>query len=135
MCTVITKNRQGKPSIAKEDIIVYKACDKDIIKENVVISPSQYYKYMKDTLNEAIFSYNTDDSVSDDIEGEYEESLSKNKRCYVVHGFHSYLNKERMNTWSGTNVNCKFIVPKGALYYKNAVDNIVSNQIIFKEIL
>jgi hypothetical protein len=131
MCTVITKNRQGKPSIAKEDIIVYKACNQNGSR---VVSAARYFEYIKDLLYQDDFTYNTDNSISDDEEATYEVSIPLKKRCYVVKGFHAYLDEERTISWPNT-VSCEFIIPKGALYYKNGSRNIVSNQIIFKRIL
>lgn len=133
MCTVIKKTQKGHPKTAKENIIVYKACNSiAIISKTKVRSISEGFIYIKNRLNKTRFSYSSQVSYSDTIEGDYCSKL--NDPLFIAKGFHSYIDEERLKEWDG-DYNCKFIIPKDAKYYENEVGNIVSNQIIFKEIL
>lgn len=131
MCTVIPKSKKGHPSIAKEDIEVYKTCDK--IDKTSVSSCYQKFLYRKDKLYSITkFSYDNDRCCSDTIEHDYRDTLDN--PVYVNKGFHSF-DKNDNRLKDHFELPCRFIIPKGSRYYKNSVGNIVSNQIIFKEIL
>ena len=137
MCTIIEERQKGHPKIAKKDIVVYKVCSK--IDDNKV--RASYYEriYRKNALYNSTFSYTNQETYSDNTEGFTMHELGK-PLSFVAEGFHAFtsLDKKRLvlQIWEDDkDVVCKFIIPKGAKYYQNIAGNIVSNQIIFKEIL
>jgi hypothetical protein len=131
MCTVI--KLEDVPLIAKRDIKVYKFGKND---HDVFISDFKEHPYFSNTIYKAEFSFSKDDLVSDNIELDYRNNL-KEKILYIVHGFHSFATLKRMNKseYSKNKYHGLFIIPKGAEYYRNECDNVVSNQIIFKKFI
>lgn len=145
MCTIIRSEQVNYPLIATEDIEVVKCCnateDRSIVK-----SLFQDMVYYSGHLCEAEFSFDRDTYnglVSDHPEDNYRNSLEKDNipATFVITGFHSYESLERAKIgiedrlFQYSSSCCLFIIPRGALYYKNEVGNIVSNKIIFKEII
>lgn len=135
MCTIILKGQE--PILAEEDIKVYKSCFE---KENGVKSIFEEFSYEKDIVYKTDFTFgkkSSDFIASDDNEYLYKKSLNKEEVSSVMKGFHSLMtfDKERLDYYFSKYVFCLFIIPKGSLYYINPVGNVVSNQIIFKEII
>lgn len=134
MCTVILIEEKGKPKIAKRDIAVYKRCIRS--EEGDILSYFERFKYIPNRLYKVRLSFTESRNAFDDIEQEYAESLSRDAIVYVGHGFHAVLKPSRLRASILDDVDGivrKFIVPKGAKYYTNAVGNIVSNKIILRE--
>lgn len=140
MCTVITKQMEGNPLIAKKDIKVYKIGTRYTPLEGYskFISLYQNFIYSPEHLFQTKFIYIYDGQTSDMKESDYMDTIEEQDRVFVTRGFHSYISKTRgigsSRTGSRTEIGL-FIIPKGALYYVNGSDNVVSNQIIFKKFL
>jgi hypothetical protein len=135
MCTVIKLSQKGRPKIAKCDIEVYKACN--VVGGNI-ISASERFRYEKGVKYETKFSYEEDGCYGDHIECEYYTHCGV-ETLFVAEGFHSYSSLIRAKKcWSyydadrpeDTNFFFKFIIPKGAKYYENNAECLVSNAIM-----
>jgi hypothetical protein len=140
MCTVIPKRRMNHPLTAKKDIIVYKHCKID--EDQIYISHNRSFRYVKNTIYTTKFIQDNNTNIcSDQREGHYRDDLLNRQIpiVYISGGFHSYerLDLLENSNWDKFNTGkyCKFIIPKGAKYYSNLAGCIVSNQIIFKEII
>ena len=136
MCTLITTSQKPKPRVAKADIVVYKTGHK-VYEDNDDPIPfrSAYrnYVYRPGEEHSANFTYDEEQLTSDNYESEYKETVPLNKRCYVTKGFHSFASISRANRRYDYSAHlAEFIIPKGALYYINKCENVVSNRIIFK---
>lgn len=137
MCTVIPKSIWNKPSIAKKDIIVFKKCRKDEEQVDVVISSYTKFHYIKGNLYQTFFNIDEYGCPADEIEVKYRDLLYS-PFLYIRQGFHSFKSlrgRENLLLNELKRCNCKFIIPQGSEYYQNKCGNIVSNQIIFKEII
>jgi len=136
MCTAILKKEYAKgPKIAKADMVVYKVTDVNF--ENIFGSKFRDYTYRPNELHTATFSIGEEVS-SDDVEYNYIMSFKQRHNAFnfISTGLHAYISIARikMNWYNIRRLGIgRFIIPKGAQYYKNACGNIVSNQIIFKE--
>jgi hypothetical protein len=136
MCTVIPLRKMNKPSIAKEDIVVYKA-GLDSLEGNQFVSPFQSFKYELGKTYNVNFDYNNSDVAFDNKETKYKWKLT-NSYAMVRSGFHALttLDKKRFNKGSRVYATFgKFIIPKGSNYFKNSAGCIVSETIIFKEFI
>lgn len=129
MCTVITSRQ--KPKIAKKDIPVYK----DVLKvtKHHCMSLFQGFNYIANVLYATEMTIVEDAGTADNVEAVYSISLFEPR--YVQHGFHAFASIKRMRKRGVQfdTVEAEFIIPKGSLYYLNGANNIVSNQIIFKD--
>lgn len=133
MCTIIKKTQFNRPKIAKKDITVYK-CGNISYNGHNFISNCEGFLYIPEVLNEEQFTYDDDNSVSDEIEMDYLRTGIPVK--YVIEGFHSFKSVQRMRDGGNdSETDAKFIIPKGAKYYENECGNLVSNQIIFKKFI
>lgn len=129
MCTVVP--RHCKPRIAKEDIETYKLCRE---VPGGVSSALQTYFYKADVIEKAEISFVNYAEYFNDKEGDYLETLSNPR--FIQDGFHSSIKRENLdNFYLGSCRLCRFIIPKGSKYYKSGIGMVVSNQIIFKEII
>jgi hypothetical protein len=140
MCTAILKEDFKKgPKIAKTDMVVYKVNTKDILNPEVFRSEYQTYTYRINDLHDAdIIVSDDDECVSDGVEHAFVIATKGTWGSfhYILRGFHAYVSLARVKQSWKPWIECtigRFIIPKGAQYYKNACGNIVSNQIIFKE--
>lgn len=124
MCTLILKNQ--KPVKAIKNITVYKRLK---FVDGEYYSIFNNYHYVKDVLNKTIFSYTDTLKAFDKYESRYRLEIESFNLHAVAQGFHSLKTPDRTRL-DGTI--CEFIIPKGALYYMNPRENIVSNKIIFK---
>lgn len=97
MCFVIKKGRHAKEQTAKEDIIVYKIIKPDnrSLFRDFQYSPNTLYRLRK--------------------------KLKKSSYGAISQGFHSYSVKSLASSLYKKRV--KFVIPKGAKYYYNPVDN------------
>jgi len=138
MCTIIPFKKKNKPSVAKEDIEVYKCGFEDLESDDVLITPYQHFFYIKDKLYKEKFTYDDHSSQAfDNKETDYQWSL-KDGYTAVVYGFHALTNFDVKRFNSGTayyNRFGRFIIPKGSNYFRNGAGCIVSEQIIFKEFI
>ena len=136
MCTLITTAQKPKPRVAKADIVVYKTGYKHYTEDDDPVpfrSAYRNYIYRPDELHSAEFSFNEEFLTSDTFESEYKDTIPENRRCYVSRGFHSFASISRADRWYDRNaLLAEFVIPKGASYYINKAENVVSNQIIFK---
>lgn len=127
MCLIVS--RKQKPKIADKDIIVYKA----MIDGK---SASVDFEYIKGKL------YKTEIRAGNNYRAADEISVSKlNNLCddwnwntdrwiSYERGFHSYISFKRAKkaNWYKAEI-IKFIIPKGATYYRDITGCIVSNKI------
>ena len=121
--------------IAEKDIIVYKYGFKE---NDIFISRFTNYLYIKNKHNPEI-----------KLEAKYEQpdTLLGNKfepfHYIILNGYHSYLKLENMKDELYNSqdprideiVLAKFIIPKNSEYYINTNNQIVSNNIIFKDFI
>lgn len=138
MCTLITTSQKPKPRVAKKDIVVYKTGYKSfdpLEKVDYFKSAYRYYMYHADELHETSFSYDDEYLTSDCYESELKERIPENRRCFVSRGFHSFASIDRANKSTLRMNLAEFVIPKGALYYINEAENVVSNKIIFKRFI
>jgi len=138
MCTVITSEQKGNPEIAKEDIKVYKKGK--TLDNKFYPSYIPQFSYVKNELYTTEFTYTRDgewDLACDSIESEYRMEVEHPK--FVRQGYHAFSTLKRamnsISTYGNELVIGLFIIPKGAKYYVNPAKCIVSNQIIFKEVI
>lgn len=144
MCTIIRKTQKYKPRIAKQDMTVYKLgydyeSELDESGEVCVEVFTSGYKGFDYRAGEEVsttFTYNHSHLVSDSYENHYRTRLEEKNRCYVCGGFHAYASIARSHhTYQGDMTLGEFIVPKGAKYYLNEAENIVSDRIKFVKFL
>lgn len=139
MCLIIEKD--VKPSIAEEDIVVYK-----------VLTPSRNapiynFPYERDKLYTTVIQESEyfdvpDRDCSEYLKENYGEDFKKRKDLKSLgQGFHSCYTLDRAKilsrSWSILRRYriYKAIIPKGSEYYKGGTDLVVSNQIIVQEML
>jgi hypothetical protein len=140
MCTVIRKEQWGHPQIAEEDFVMYKQGIKEEKNPTTFKCRYQNFRYIPDRLYKTDITEAVDDRcVSDYDEDIYRDEIPKSERFYIELGFHSFATFERarvrFNSERELLSKAEFIVPKGAEYYKNGANNIVSNQIVFKKFI
>jgi len=135
MCTVITELAIEQPQIAKRNFAVYKMGYKTGDGFEAIYT---CFEYKKDKIYETNFTYSTSslESVADSIEMAYRQSIYH--PAFVLEGFHAFSTFIRasysLKRCTTKNIVLgKFIIPKGAKFYKNPAHCIVSNQIIFRK--
>lgn len=136
MCTAILIADAKTPKRAIADIIVYKVGK--INPKGLFVSPYQYTIYVPNKLVKAAMRFTSKSGFADGTEYNYVMiNGGEDKFAYVQTGFHSFTSIERAKIHAGRDLFYsigEFIIPKGSKYYENGCGNIVSNQIIFKEI-
>lgn len=135
MCIVISHLVVDHPTIATEDIIVYKSGSKPEKLPEVFSARFFTFYYEKNKLYKTQFKTTIDESWFDPIEETYRDSLKY--PVYISHGFHALteLDMNRLNSMGGIHKIGMFIIPKGAHYYETPAKCIVSDKIIFKEFI
>jgi|GEM_PF-6784958 len=124
MCIRI-ENR--KYTIAKEDIIVYKACKK--WGENFY-SYYECFKYIPNKRYHSEISFRQDSAgYLDGVERMAWLNVDKNI-LFIEEGFHSCLTMDRLYTYTPT-VTGQFIIPRGSKIWYGRTNLIVSDTIIF----
>jgi hypothetical protein len=137
MCTVITSEQKGNPKIAKKNIKVYKTGK---LKDGEFLANFRIFNYVHDITYTTEFTYSNGlqyELVCDLIESEYRSSMEKPQ--FVKQGYHAYstLTRAMDSAQRGNDdlVVGLFVIPKGAQYYLNPAECIVSNQIIFNKFI
>ena len=136
MCLI---TEQKEPFIADEDIVIWKSVhiNNDIIYPLYRASSKFTYKLGKlhetemvaNNIGADFFDHNVCRKYN--LFGSVSEIQIKMSELTNVHeGFHACLFCDRDD-----NINIKGIIPKEALYYKDATGLVVSNKIILQEIL
>lgn len=127
MCTIIDKEQ--KPLIAKEDMIVYKGM---LNESDKIITPYELFEYnlgelYKTKLTIGGHYYAFDDVEEAALKERYGFLWQSKSNCKPVEeGFHSCKNPERL---PGDYTIYECVIPKGSRYYEGLTDLIVSNQI------
>lgn len=136
MCTVITSEQKDNPEIAKKNIKVYKIGR--LFRGNFIPNYMKDFRYKPSKIYSTKFSYEYFFATDcDDIEERYLSTLVDAQ--FVTEGFHAFTTLKRVKDASkGRYIPVDigvFIIPKGAQYYRNPARCIVSNSIIFKNLI
>jgi hypothetical protein len=124
MCLMIEKHIE--PSIAEEDITVYKVvCPSDGVIYSWFYS-SHIWILGEEQQTDIIV---VDETCNFDEKEEVDYEGVENVK-YIGPGFHSAGTIERFDDINSNNVIMECIIPKGALYYHNLSDLYVSNRLI-----
>lgn len=125
-----------EPKIAEEDITVYKEFKAYIAKEERFHSPIVGFYYKKNELYETKIQDSTDRGSYDIIANEWRDQLVDSNTSFksIGRGFHSAATLQRLIN-AGCDLIARCTIPKGAKYYKDGTNLIVSNKIIINEIV